>query len=163
MISELNNLLENQFKRSQVGGVYILDEQNVPNFPKTRIRCSCQILVCKFEGHNFLNFFQNVSGAKSVADYVAFVPHKNKIFVFIIELSTTKKKARQYEPTKTFVKFVEATYNRINNFSIEFHYRYIVLTIKAANKGLTKPGKTFSSEKANMKAGLVYNLSNYCH
>ncbi len=59
-------------------------------------------------------FFENKEGLKKICDYVMFVFHNDKTFVFVIELkSGGNQVSRQLEATELFMNFILKSAQRI--------------------------------------------------
>lgn len=144
IISKIDELIANTYKvKNRVNGKICLIEDNEPEFPPTIIRNPTKLLLCKFDDDkNLLHFFVDIEKAKYMADYVCFIEYDKQLFVFIIELSTTKPKIYQFEPTKIFSDYINNTCKRVFNTEFEINYKNILITKKVIkNTTKVKPSK----------------------
>ena len=132
IISKLDELIANPYKiTNRIGGKIRLVEDKESSFPATIIKNSSKLLLCKFdEDKSLLHFFSNKENVKTMSDYVCFIEHNKQLFVFIIELSTTKPKTYQFEPTKLFSEYVNNTCKRVFNTEFEISYKSILIIKK---------------------------------
>ncbi len=160
IISKLDELIANPYKVSnRIDGKIKLIENKEPEFPATIIKNSSKLLVCKFdEDKNLLHFYSDIEKAKYMADYVCFAEYDKQLFVFIIELSSTKPKTYQFEPTKLFIDYINNTCKRVFNAEFEINYKCILITKKVLkNTTKVKPSKLYY-----YRAGSEINLISLC-
>ncbi len=97
-----------------------------------------------------------------MVDYIAFVESKGGNFVFLIELSHSRKKTRQRGPAERLVSYIENTAAALFGVQVPFIYRYLIINTSPA-KGKTKPGRLFDhTGKGEWKAGIDLNLLTLC-
>ena len=157
-IAHIDNLISDKYRVGK-NGKYILEEKTKSEFPKTKLIHKGMQLLYKFdEDKKLLPFFKDVEGAKSMSDYVVFIINKNNLFVFIIELSKTRKKYNQYEPTRLFVDYILKTCERLNKCSLSAIFKYILITKKVYKRNT----KVKNEDSYNTHAGEDLDLSIYC-
>ncbi|MBM2813931.1 MAG: hypothetical protein HW421_693 [Ignavibacteria bacterium] len=158
-LENIDKIINDKFKvRRDNTGKLILEEKKEKKFPKTKITTSGQLILYKFENGNILPFLKDSSNIKSLSDYVLFIEHNDKLFIFIIELSMKRKKEYQNESTQLLMDYIIRTSDRINKTKENVIYKYILLTSKVI-KGNTK---VKLQDKYNIKAGNELNLKDYC-
>ncbi|MHB8259553.1 MAG: hypothetical protein ACYDCN_12525 [Bacteroidia bacterium] len=156
MIPNLKNLINTKYL---IEGKYVLEEKQEKDFPKTKVNTTGKTLLYKFdEDKKLFPFFQEIKGAKSMADYVFFVLHKDIVYVFITELSTANLKTYQRKPTMYFIEYIEKTVKRLCTHSHRFEYRYLILSKKSYKK-TTKPSSSVIKYET---AGVPLNIIRLC-
>lgn len=85
-------------------------------------------------------FFNMISGAHSICDYVVFTQHKNKIFCLCIELKSGKQQTSpQLKAGNCLAHFIVSTINRINKVSLNVEFRFVSIHDKnIVRKGTTR-------------------------
>lgn len=164
MISKLNDLIDNKYKVKCSGSTYTIEEKAEKDFPKTYFQVNGQSILFKFDDDKkLLHFFNDIPKAKSMADYVLFVKHKNIIHAFIIELKTSKKSTEQHYATELFINYIEKTAKRCFKLSGECVHRNVIVMKKVAYKKPTKSAKPFSKNNLeSLRAGNSFDFLLYC-
>ena len=160
MIDDLENLLNSNYKVKRRGGNYILTEFQEKDFPETILKAQGKHLLYKFDNDPYLlNIFENIKGAKRLADYICFYEHKSILNVFIIELSMKKWKTKQKKTTINLSDYVINNLNTIFGSNVKPVFKYICLTQKGIPKFTTKP-----KDRSDyfLKAGDELNITYFC-
>ncbi len=160
IISKIDELIANPYKvTNRINGKIHLIEENESEFPATILKNPSKLLICKFDDNkNLFPYFSDIPKAKSMSDYICFIEYDNNLFVLIIELSMTKPKTYQFEPTKIFSDYIIKTCKRLFKTEFDIIYKNVLIT-KNVHKNSTKvkPSKYYY-----LKAGSEIDLITLC-
>ena len=111
IIAILNEIIDENFIVNKgSGGSFGLCESALPNYPETTVRPNGVVLACSFDlpGYSLFPYFNNLSLLKKVCDYVVFYPRRGDVFIFLIELKSSRPDTafKQLFQTKSFVEFL---------------------------------------------------------
>lgn len=164
-----DELIRSEFKILPRYNVYELEETKLKPLQKkikTRLKAHGKNLLYKFdsEGHDLFPFFNSIRKVKKMSDYIALIEYKDRLFAFVIELSSTKEKETQYAASKHFVEYIAKCCARINNNIankqlLKPYFQYIVIVNLPTSKWTTG---VKNITKHSHKTGKDLDLTKYC-